>query len=300
MRTRVGFASLILLVVLWFVAEQPSLDKTVKALQHPHTAPQPAVSQNETQPKATASLSPPQTVMPVVDLPPNESPGERGLLAFRRVGEYVVAHGDIILGKPTIEDFPETGFIEASPVKLWPSREIAFSIEPDLPRPERVLEALETFMKRTPIVFVPYSNQKDSIVFTRGSELCSSYLGHIGGHQPIYLEDRCETREVKHEIMHALGLVHEHARPDRDTYVAVDLENVSEGLRGQFEQVPKSLWPLEGRPFDPSSIMIYESFAFALDRSRPTIMLRTGLETQPAKTLSEEDVARIVTLYGNK
>ncbi len=31
---------------------------------------------------------------------------------------------------------------------------------------------------------------------------------------------------VLHELLHALGFVHEHTRPDRDTYVRVYYENI--------------------------------------------------------------------------
>ena len=37
-----------------------------------------------------------------------------------------------------------------------------------------------------------------------------------------------------HELVHALGFVHEHTRPDRDSFVVVNPENIEAGKEGNF------------------------------------------------------------------
>ena len=52
----------------------------------------------------------------------------------------------------------------------------------------------------------------------------------IGGKQPINIGKGCEYKGiVQHEIFHALGRIHEHSRPDRDSYVRIHEENIKEG-----------------------------------------------------------------------
>jgi choriolysin H len=53
------------------------------------------------------------------------------------------------------------------------------------------------------------------------------------GAQDLSLDDGCVSRDypgiVMHELMHAAGFFHEHTRPDRDTYVRIDFDNIIEG-----------------------------------------------------------------------
>lgn len=67
---------------------------------------------------------------------------------------------------------------------------------------------------------------------------CWSSVGRNGGvaayagPQKLSLDDGCVASDrpgvTMHELMHAIGFWHEHTRPDRDTYVSVNLDNVKE------------------------------------------------------------------------
>jgi Astacin (Peptidase family M12A) len=66
---------------------------------------------------------------------------------------------------------------------------------------------------------------------------------------------------VAHEVMHALGVHHEQNRKDRDQYVDLFLENVTDASQ-------RHNWDLEWGsdpvgPFDFNSIMLYSSIALA-------------------------------------
>ena len=39
-----------------------------------------------------------------------------------------------------------------------------------------------------------------------------------------------------HEIMHAAGVIHEHARDDRDTYVTINTQCIQSGAQGNFNK----------------------------------------------------------------
>jgi hypothetical protein len=42
------------------------------------------------------------------------------------------------------------------------------------------------------------------------------------------------TKKVKHELAHALGFDHEQNRPDRDSYVKINFENIIDGQQRNF------------------------------------------------------------------
>jgi hypothetical protein len=60
---------------------------------------------------------------------------------------------------------------------------------------------------------------------------CNSWIGMINrGAQDLSLDDGCVSRNypgiVLHELMHAAGFFHEHTRPDRDSFVRIDFNNI--------------------------------------------------------------------------
>ena len=68
-----------------------------------------------------------------------------------------------------------------------------------------------------------------------------------------------------HELLHMLGFVHEHMRPDRDNFIAIHKENIEPGMEKNFE---KRNWgqadffkkddvdPMNS-PYDVSSLLHY-------------------------------------------
>ena len=60
-------------------------------------------------------------------------------------------------------------------------------------------------------------------------------MGRIGGQQNITLGPGCYRLGTElHEMMHALGVVHEQSRPDRDNHVTVIKENVDPSKKISF------------------------------------------------------------------
>lgn len=54
---------------------------------------------------------------------------------------------------------------------------------------------------------------------------------------------------VEHEVMHALGIIHEHQRPDSDDYINLNRENIP--------KLPVEFWLESGHSFELESIMNY-------------------------------------------
>jgi Astacin (Peptidase family M12A) len=119
----------------------------------------------------------------------------------------------------------------------------------------------------------------------------------------IHLGPTCwADSTVYHEQGHALGFVHEHQRPDRDSYVTIDLNNVPIELRGNFTRI--SGLSDQQSPYDFLSIMHYRFNSFAADTSRATIVPNAGwgsyatsMGTSTAPTALDRDA--LYDLYSN-
>ena len=70
---------------------------------------------------------------------------------------------------------------------------------------------------------------------------CWSYVGKFVDQRPqsisLQAPDCIEIDTVAHELMHALGLHHEHNRPDRDEWVEINFENIIKERRTSKEKV---------------------------------------------------------------
>ena len=56
-------------------------------------------------------------------------------------------------------------------------------------------------------------------------------IGRRGGKQEISLGKGCETKgKAIHELMHAIGFLHEQSRKDRDQHVTILAGNILDGL----------------------------------------------------------------------
>ncbi|MGZ6473355.1 MAG: M12 family metallopeptidase, partial [Bdellovibrio sp.] len=108
----------------------------------------------------------------------------------------VTVDGDIVLG--AIKDGASRGEIQVPEFQLWPNGRIPFFIQGDLKNPARIIRALAMFVD-TPIQFVPYheaTGEEDVLVFETAKSGCKSYLGQIGGKQPVWISEECGVTEI--------------------------------------------------------------------------------------------------------
>ncbi|XP_041755481.1 astacin-like metalloprotease toxin 5, partial [Coregonus clupeaformis] len=154
---------------------------------------------------------------------------------------------------------------------LWPTKEgvtsIPYKINDDLvARKKTILAAFKMISDRTCIRFHEYTNEINYIEFISGKG-CASYVGFQGGAQHLYFGRACNEGNLCHELMHALGLHHEHTRPDRDQYVTIQWDNVVTGKAKNFV-VKKG--DTQDLPYDYDSIMHYGTYYFSSNQN-PTI-----------------------------
>ena len=115
-------------------------------------------------------------------------------ITYQVVNGQAILEGDIAL---TSEDLAES---TTSPVARtsgagmanknfrWQNFTIPYTIEPGM-RQDIIQKAIAAWEVRTPLEFVPRTNQKDYIKFVKDQNINLSSVGRIGGPQNIWLVD---------------------------------------------------------------------------------------------------------------
>ncbi|XP_026122137.1 low choriolytic enzyme-like [Carassius auratus] len=161
---------------------------------------------------------------------------------------------------------------------------------------EIIKRGLDSFSQSTCIRFFPRNNERDYISIESRSG-CYSYVGRQGNSQTVSLaRNGCLYHStVQHELLHALGFNHEQTRNDRDNHIQVIWENIRDDMKYNFNKINTLN---QGTPYDYSSVMQYERYAFSKN-GRPTMVpipnnnAALGTSTQ----MSQNDIIRINRLY---
>ncbi|CAJ0595810.1 unnamed protein product [Cylicocyclus nassatus] len=103
---------------------------------------------------------------------------------------------------------------------------------------------------------------------------------------------------VLHELLHVVGLSHEHQRPDRDEYITINYENIKNGSKSQFDKLPNMV---AFGTYKYTSIMHYGPTAFGRDKTSITIKTNDARYQEvigKAKDAILEDYIKVCTIYG--
>ncbi|MFJ5552354.1 M12 family metallopeptidase [Streptomyces sp. NPDC093225] len=227
-------------------------------------------------------------------------------LPYADVDGMAVFEGDIVLG--SVKDLQGAATSDAGPVVQsigipgqqfrWPNATVPFEIDPALPNPQRVTDAIAHWEAHTRIRFVPRSSHPDFVAFVPGDG-CSSNVGRRGGRQLVTLGPNCSAGNAIHEIGHTVGLWHEQSREDRDQFVKIVFSNVDPAMQHNFLQHIADGDDLGS--YDYGSIMHYPPKAFAVDGTKPTIValqpLPPGVVMGQRTGLSQGDIDGVHAMY---
>lgn len=182
--------------------------------------------------------------------------------------------------------------------RRWKDGLVPYTIDPDLPDQYRVRDAITHWETLTEIRFVwrdeNNASQYPDYVYFRPSNGCSSYVGRVGGMQPINLALGCSTGSTIHEIGHAVGLWHEQSRIDRDEFVTIHYENIVPEAIFNFNQ-----HITDGEDigiYDYDSVMHYPRWAFSKN-GEDTIVPKNDVEIGQRLVLSQGDLDAVKYMY---
>lgn len=101
-----------------------------------------------------------------------------------------------------------------------------------------------------------------------------------------------------HEMGHALGLLHEHQRPDRDKYIKVFWENILNVYQENFEIRDNPLIVEENYSYDYNSIMHYPANSFSKNDFNTLVSLDDNNPINRLDILTEMDIQKAQEIYG--
>ncbi|XP_028461546.1 astacin [Perca flavescens] len=198
-------------------------------------------------------------------------------------GDVIVHEGDIVMSD-------DRNAVES----IWSDAIVPYTIGNELaPYELKILSAFNMISDVTCIRFIQRTTESNYLLFTSGTG-CASYVGCQGGVQLLYYSKSCSLGNLCHEIIHALGLHHEHTREDRDHYISVQEQNIIPGREKNFMVKHGNTMNL---PYDLESIMHYGEYFFSVNGS-PTVLSKQNEVLMGQRThLSNLDILKLNKLY---
>ncbi|MFF2372369.1 M12 family metallopeptidase [Agromyces sp. NPDC058110] len=230
-------------------------------------------------------------------------------VVWAEVDGLAIVEGDIIIGTADEARARDVSRLTSDPEGVmrsvgisgdqfrWPNGRVPYEIDPNLPNPSRVTNAIAHWQSKTPLQIVPRAGEADFVRFVDGGG-CSSSVGRRGGQQNIVLGSGCGVGNTIHELGHAIGLWHEQSREDRNSFVQIHFENIEAGKEPNFNQQINDGTDLGA--YDFGSIMHYGPTAFSKNGQATIVAIAAippGVVMGQRDELSAGDVAGVKLMY---
>lgn len=221
---------------------------------------------------------------------------EDSLMNPEEMGEY--AEGDILIPNAARNGLRD----EAG---RWPEGIIPYVIEGyyNSQQREMIMKAIADYHRLTCLRFVPYKGQKDYLSIQSGNTGCWSSVGRLGGRQEVNLQaPGCVSKKgtILHELLHAVGFMHEQSRPERDQFVDIKYSNIKPGSENNFKKAEESRTNGFGVKYDYNSVMHYSEYAFSRNGQKTINPKVGGVKLGQREGLSRGDVRKVNNMYNCK
>lgn len=162
--------------------------------------------------------------------------------------------------------------------------------------------ALIEYHKFTCIKFIPRRpSDRDFISIESSTSGCWSSVGRVGGKQIVNLQSPgCVNKigTVIHELLHAIGFLHEQNREERDGFVSIKKNNIRQGYEINFSKAKAGEASGFGVGYDYGSVMHYSANAFSKN-GKPTIEAKSssGEKMGQRDGFSKKDIDKVNRMY---
>ncbi len=138
---------------------------------------------------------------------------------------------------------------------LWPGGVVPYQFDANTSTSQQaaIRKSMNALERAAHLYFVPRTGQGDYLHILDDFGNYTEGVGNYGGLQPVHIYNWNYEFIMCHELMHALGVRHEQARPDRDQYITVNYDNIQPGWESQYDIQPG----MPTGPFDFDSVMCY-------------------------------------------
>jgi hypothetical protein len=239
--------------------------------------------------------------------------GTMSEIHYQEIDGFAVVEGDIIVCKLSeIEPRPAAGVPLAKASALgdlptannanrWPNNQVPYDKSQAGAYDWDVTLAVAYWNQFMPVKFVPRTNQTDYVRFVPTGN-CLSQFGRAGSAQIIEIGSGCTTPfqftsgAIMHEMGHAVGLMHEQSRADRDQYVQIDPDLLHDGDYAMYVQ-GESFY---STPYDLGSLMHYASWGEGWTHNPWEVIMSfsRGVIRNNLNRPSFFDVKAVANMYG--
>ena len=156
---------------------------------------------------------------------------------------------------------------------LWSDHTVWYAISPSISSntSQVIRHAMSHWEENTCLQFLERSVEDDYVMFDNSQSGCySTSVGRSGGMQTVNLEAGTECEGfgvIVHEIGHVIGFWHEQSRPDRNSYVTINWDNIRDDAfsRNQFMKRNDLQIDYQGSGYDYNSLMHSDRCYFLRD-----------------------------------
>lgn len=230
-------------------------------------------------------------------------PGGIGLI--KKDGLYYW-QGDMIFLDSTLYRLlpPDRSGIRNDAQYYWPYRKVYYYFPPYCYPTfvNAVSAAMDAISAVSSVSFFPKMTSTNNYIRFEPFSANGSLVGMQGGEQIVYLCDYMDIGKVIHEIMHSLGFIHEMCRPDRDSYLEMNWDNIQPNMQSHYGTIFTYPTTVIGS-LDYNSIMMYNSYindtSIVSDPNEPMFLKLDGTPVYANRdTLSAGDIEGIKAIYG--